>query len=86
MPEMLQAVFAGITLLILWSGTVLSAGIWIMRLINNTKKEILADFDLKHQANAQTLAAMNVLVIRHDIMLNAEFGTPQHNGRSHLRG
>lgn len=85
-PEMFQAIFAGVTLLILWSVTILGAGIWIMRMLSNTKDAILADFNAKHTANSKTVAAINALVIRHDVMLNAEFGSPQGNGRSHLRG
>lgn len=82
---MLQAIFAGITLLVLWSGTILGAGIWIMKMLANTKNEILADFNAKHEANRQTVAALNTLVIRHDVMLNAEFGALHGNGRAHPR-
>lgn len=86
MPGLLQAIFAGVTLLILWSTTIVGAVSWISKRISEAKKEILLDFNAKHDANAQTVKALEVLVIRHDTMLNAEFGAPQRNGRSHLRG
>ena len=79
-----QTVFAGVTLLILWSSTVLGAGVWLMRLITRTKEEILADFNLKHEANAHTVKALETLVIRHDVILNAEFGT-RVNGPAHRK-
>ena len=85
-PGLFEAIFAGVTLLILWTSTVLGAGIWLMKLINSTKKEILDDFNEKHEANAQTVAALNELVIRHDVLLNSEFGAPLNGTRSHLRG
>lgn len=78
----IQALFAGITLLILWTGTVLGAGIWIMRLITRTKDEILRDFNMKHDANAKTVKALEALVIRHDVLLNPEFNG--HGGSSRI--
>lgn len=75
-----EAIFAGITLLILWSSTVLGAGIWLMNRMNQLRDDILKDFNLKHEANAQTVKALEVLVIRHDVMLNPEFGA-RGNGR-----
>lgn len=85
-PGLFEAIFAGITLLILWSGTVLGAGIWIMNLIRRTKEEILRDFNAKHLDNAQTVRALNELVIRHDVLLNQEFGIPLNGERSYMRG
>ncbi len=79
-PNLLQAIFAGVTLLILWSGTVLGAGIWIMNQMRRMKEEILTDFNSKHASNAQTVKALEVLVIRHDVLLNPEFGA-RGNGR-----
>lgn len=84
-PGLFEAIFAGVTLLILWSGTVLGAGIWIMNLINRTKNEILKDFNAKHADNAQTVKALEALVIRHDVLLNPEFNGQLGGSRSHHR-
>lgn len=62
-----------VTLLILMGSTVVGCAIWIMREFNRVKDEILRDFNLKHEANRQTVQALEVLVARHDILLNPEF-------------
>lgn len=82
---LLEAIFAGVTLLILWSGTLVAAVLWIVDRINKAKREILKDFNAKHEANALTVKALNELVIRHDVLLNAEFGAPLNGARAHLR-
>ena len=79
-PSLLQAIFAGVTLLILWSGTVLGAGIWIMSQMKTMETKILKELDVKHESNSQTVRALETLVIRHDVMLNPEFGV-RVNGR-----
>lgn len=78
-PEWILAICAAITLLILWSTTVIGGAIWLMRQLKDLKSEILEDFDKKHQANALTVKALEELVIRHDVVLNPEFnGTGEH--------
>lgn len=81
-PEMVVAVTAGVTLLILWSATVFKASSWITSLVKNTKDEILEDFSKKHEENARTVKALETLVIRHDVILNAEFGSLRPNGQA----
>jgi hypothetical protein len=76
------AVCAVVTLLILMGSTVVGCAIWIMREFNRVKDEILADFNRKHEANLTTVRALEVLVARHDILLNPEFGGRHSNGRS----
>jgi hypothetical protein len=83
-PGLFQAVFAGVTLLILWSTTLAGAVVWIVNRISKAKEEIMADFNTKHEANLQTVKALETLVIRHDVMLNSEFngygkGTSRHS-------
>ena len=68
-----MAVFAGITLLILWTSTVIGAAIWLMSRLNELKEEILADFKTKHEENSKKVQAMEVLVMRHDLILEPKF-------------
>ncbi|MBR0693696.1 hypothetical protein [Bradyrhizobium lablabi] len=72
-PEWVLAICAGVTLAILWTGTVIGAVLWITNRLNEMKAEILADFKAKHQANELTVKALESLVIRHDVILNPEF-------------
>lgn len=84
-PEWVLAICAGVTLLIFWTGTSIGAVLWITSSIRKVKEEILADFDVKHKANEQTVKALEVLVLRHDIILDPEFngsGLP-HKHRQH---
>ena len=79
-PEWILAICAGVTLLILWSTTIIGGAIWLMRQLKDLKAEILADFQSKHDANANTVRALEALVMRHDIALNPEFnGTGKPN-------
>lgn len=73
MAQWIMAVFAGITLLILWTSTVIGAAIWLMSRLNELKEEILADFKTKHEENSKKVQAMEVLVMRHDLILEPEF-------------
>jgi hypothetical protein len=83
-PEWIIAGCAGLGLLITWTSTVIGAAIWLMRRLDKLKEEILADFQTKHDANAQTVEALKVLVIRHDVQLNPEFnGTGSRIARNH---
>ena len=75
-----QAICAGVTLLILWTGTVIGAVNWISKRIKDAKTEILADFDRKYEDNSRTIKALEVLVIRHDTWLNPEFAEARQNG------
>jgi hypothetical protein len=72
-PQWIAAICAGITLLILWSTTIIGAAIWLMGKLNELKKEILADFQVKHDENSKKVAALETLVIRHDTILDPEF-------------
>jgi hypothetical protein len=79
-PEWVIAICAGVGLLITWTTTVIGGAIWLVRQLKELKKEILDDFQTKHDANALTVKALETLVIRHDVILNPEFnGT----GKSH---
>lgn len=73
MAQWIMAAFAGITLLILWTSTVIGAAIWLMSKLNELKEEILADFKTKHEENSKKVQAMEVLVMRHDLILEPEF-------------
>lgn len=59
--------------------------------VSTARKEIMADFDKKHQANELTMKAMEKLVMRHDFLLDPEF-TDQaaalrvRNGTERVRG
>ena len=85
-PGLFEAICAGVTLLLLRSGTIVGACVWILSLITRTKEEILEDFNEKHESNANTVKALETLVIRHDVLLNAEFGSKLNWPKSHLRG
>lgn len=83
-PGLFQAIFAGVTLLILWSTTLAGAVVWIVNRIGKAKDEIMADFNAKHESNIQTVKALETLVIRHDVILNAEFnGHGQYKANQH---
>lgn len=79
-PEWIVAACAVITLLIMWTSTVIGGAIWLMRQLKGLKEEILADFDKKHASNESTVQAMEQLLIRHDLILQPEFNG---SGRSH---
>lgn len=72
-PEWVLAICAGVTLLILWTGTVIGAVLWLTSKLENMKAVILADLNDKHESNSQTVKALEVLVMRHDVILNPEF-------------
>lgn len=85
-PEWIVAICAGVTLLMLWTTTVIGGAIWLMRQFKALKEEILRDFNLKHDANATTVKALEVLVMRHDVILEPEFngsGRSQYVTRKH---
>jgi hypothetical protein len=73
MAQWIMVIFAGVTLLILWTSTVIGAAIWLMSKLNELKKEILDDFKNKHEENSKKVQAMEVLVMRHDLILEPEF-------------
>lgn len=72
-PTWIIAVCAAATLLITWTTTIAGAAVWLMRRLDSIKKEILADFKIKHEENSQKVEAMRQLVMRHDIILDPEF-------------
>jgi len=81
-PQWIIAGCAAITLLILWTSTVIAAALWLMNKLKELKKEILADFKAKHEENAQKVEAMRALVMRHDLILDPEFNG---SGKSRAR-
>jgi hypothetical protein len=72
-PEWIVAICAGVTLLILWTSTVIGGAVWLMKQLRDLKTEILADFDEKHKDNSETVMALEKLVMRHDLILEPEF-------------
>jgi hypothetical protein len=86
-PQWIIAICAGVTLLILWSTTIIGGAIWLMRQLKELKTEILADFDNKHQENSRKVDALETLVIRHETILEPEFnggaGNPYVPNRRH---
>lgn len=81
-PQWIVAICSGVTLLILWTTTVIGGAVWLMRQLSDLKAGILDDFDTKHKANAVTVEALQALVMRHDILLQPEFnGTGKHASR-----
>jgi hypothetical protein len=86
-PQWIIAICAGITLLILWSTTIIGAALWLMGKLKEMKEEILEDFDAKHRENSKKVDALEVLVIRHETILEPEFngggGTPYVPNRRH---
>ena len=79
-PEWIVASCAIITLLILWTSTVIGGVWWIAKQFKVLKEEILLDFNQKHSDNEKTVKALEALVIRHDLILEPEFNG---SGRSH---
>jgi hypothetical protein len=79
-PEWIIAICAGVTLLILWTSTVVGGAIWLMRQFKTLKEEILQDISTKHEANAMTVKALEALVIRHDLILEPEFNGSGRSG------
>lgn len=72
-PEWIIAICAGVTLLVLWTSTAITAAVWLMRQLKTLKEEILEDFNMKHKDNEMTVKALEALVIRHDLILEPEF-------------
>ena len=72
-PQWIVAVCAVITLLVLLTTTVIGAVVWLNGQFKSLKKEILDDFQLKHDENSRKVAALETLVIRHETILDPEF-------------
>lgn len=72
-PEWILAICAGVGLLITWTSTVIGAAIWLMSKLKEMKEEILQDFDTKHKENNLKVEALQVLVTRHETILEPEF-------------
>lgn len=81
-PQWIVAICAGVTLLILWTSTIVGAAIWLMGKLNLIKAEILKDFQAKHDENTRRVNAMEALVMRHDIILEPEFNGTGKASRS----
>jgi hypothetical protein len=83
MPEA-NVIFAGVSLLIVYTVTILGGATWLNNKFQAMKNEIIADFNAKHASNAETVKALEVLVIRHDTMLNPEWRSESyHRQRMH---
>lgn len=83
-PQWIVAVCAAAGLLVTWTSTIFGGAVWLMRRLDSMKKEILEDFQKKHEENNRKVAALETLVIRHDTILDPEFngsGKPQQRGR-----
>ena len=72
-PEWIVAICAGVTLLILWTTTVIGGAVWLMRQLKDLKAEILGDFSATHKDTEAVIQAMEQLVMRHDLILEPEF-------------
>lgn len=72
-PQWIIAACAAAGLLITWTTTTAGAAIWVLSRINSMKKEILEDFQKKHDENAVKVEAIRALVIRHETLLEPEF-------------
>lgn len=81
-PQWIIAICAVITLLILWSSTIIGVAVWIMRRIDGVKEAILTDIHSKHEENRKRVDAMQELLIRHDTILDPEFSA---NGKARAR-
>ena len=81
-PQWIIAGCAVITLLILWSGTIIGAALWLMRKLNELEARLVANLDAKHEENNKKVAAMEALVMRHDLILDPEFNG---SGKSRAR-
>jgi hypothetical protein len=82
-PQWIIAVCAAATLLIMWTSSIATGVVWLMKHLNGIKKEILADFQTKHDENTEEVKALRSLVMRHDIMLDPEFnGSASPKARS----
>ena len=73
-PDLFTAIFAGVTLLIYFTGSVIASVIFIFKKIDATREAILLDVSVKHNENDVRYEALNKLVIRHETLLDPEFG------------
>lgn len=81
-PEWIVAICAGVTVLILWTSTVVG----VVFKLNGIRDSIIKDFNEKHDANKDRYDALAILVTRHATILDPEFngaGTyiPKHRPR-----
>ena len=85
-PQWIVAICAGVTLLILWTSTIIGGAVWLMDKLNKLKTEILDDFNLKRrgQRGEREGDAGGVGALRHDILLNPGRGTGKHIARHRL--
>lgn len=72
-PQWITAACAAAGLLITWTTSIAGAAVWLMRRLEANKREILDDFQAKHDENTRKVAALETLVIRHDTILDPEF-------------
>lgn len=83
-PEIFTAVCAGVTLLIYFTVTIIGGVVALFKKIDRSRTETIAYIDAKHKENNERYEALNVLVLRHDLLLNPEF-LPMQNGKHHAR-
>lgn len=72
-PQWIIAICAAAGLLITWTTATAGVALWLANRFEAIKKEIMADFKIKHEENAQKVEAMRMLVMRHDLILEPEF-------------
>lgn len=65
-----EQAMAGATLLILWTSSILGLAAWISKQFTLLR----ADFDAKHKENSLRYDRINMLVIRHETLLNTRRG------------
>lgn len=71
-----EAVFAGVSLLIYFTATMIGGVVFILGRIEKAKNEILTDVKSRHEENRLRVDILQQLVIRHDAWLNPEYDGP----------
>jgi hypothetical protein len=69
--------------LVLYTVTVIGGATWLQTQFKNLKQEIIDDFDTKHKENAETVKALETLVMRHDFIINPEWRGNAANKQHH---
>ncbi len=78
-PQLMETIFAGLSLLVYLTATMAGGLMFILRKIDDSKREILTDVRARHEENRLRVDAIQQLVIRHDTLLNPEYdGSGNH--------
>lgn len=86
-PEIITALCAVATLVIYFTASLIGAVVALYRKLDATRDDILKDVQEKHEANRVRYDALNVLVMRHDLVLNPEFSdNGRHSGQGSRHG